>query len=95
MASHLLELGEVKSMKPLLLLGALLGFLTGAILGLLNHSGWPAILWRSTLAAHAVGVLFRWWGRCWTQNLRLAQQERFAALMAQRKESKNNPAKQK
>ncbi len=80
-------------MKPLLLLGALIGFLTGIVLGLLNQSGWPSILWRSTLAALAVGVLFRWWGKCWTQNLRVAQRERHAALMAQRKESKNNPAK--
>lgn len=80
-------------MKPLLLLGAVIGFLTGIILGLLNQSSWPSILWRSALAALAIGVLFRWWGRCWSQNLRSSQQERFAALMAQRKESKNNPAK--
>ena len=80
-------------MKPLLLLGALIGFLTGIVLGLLNQSGWPSILWRSTFAALAVGVLFRWWGRCWTQSLRVAQQERFATLLAQRKESQNTPAK--
>jgi hypothetical protein len=80
-------------MKPLLLLGAVIGFLTGIVLGLLNQSSWPSILWRSALAALAIGVLFRWWGRCWSQSLRTSQQERFAALMAQRKESKNNPAK--
>lgn len=80
-------------MRPLLLLGALVGFLNGAILGLLSQSSWPSILWRSTLAALAVGLLFRWWGRCWTQNLRVAQQERFAALLAQRKESKQAAAK--
>jgi hypothetical protein len=80
-------------MRPLLLLGALVGFLTGTILGLLNHSGWPAILWRSAFAALAVGVLFRWWGKCWTQSLRVAQQERFAALVAQRKESKQPSSK--
>jgi len=71
----------------------LVGFLTGTILGLLNQSGWPSILWRSTLAALAVGVLFRWWGRCWTQSLRVAQQERFTALLAQRKETKQAAAK--
>jgi hypothetical protein len=80
-------------MKPLLLLGALIGFLTGIGLGLLNQSAWPSILWRSAFVALVAGVLFRWWGRCWTQSLRVAQQERFATLMAQRKENQNHPAK--
>jgi hypothetical protein len=92
MASHLLTATSVKSLKSLLLLGAIIGFLTGIALGLLNQSGWPSILWRSAAAALVVGILFRWWGRCWTQCLRSAQQERFAALMAQRKEKQSKAA---
>ena len=83
----------MNSLRSLLLLGALLGFLTGTALGLLNQSSWPEILWRSALAALAIGILFRWWGKCWTQNLRSAQQERLAALIAQRRESKKASAK--
>jgi len=79
-------------MKPLLLIGALMGFLTGIVLGLVNQSDWPSILWRSALAALVFGMLLRWWGQRWTQCLRAAQQERFEALMAQRKENKNTQA---
>lgn len=68
-----------------------MGFLTGIVLGLVNQSTWPSILWRSALAALVFGVLLRWWGHCWTQCLRTAQQERLAVLMAERKESKNTP----
>lgn len=78
----------MKSLKPLLVLGAFLGFLSGVLLGLLNHSDWPAILWRASAAALVLGVLLRWWGRCWADCLRVAQQERFAVLMAQRQEQK-------
>ncbi len=77
---------ELKSLKPLLLLGAFLGFFLGVLLGLANQSDWPSILWRSSAAALGFGVLFRWWGRCWTAGLRVAQQERYAALLAQRQE---------
>ena len=82
-------------MRPLLLVGAITGFLTGMFLGLLNNSNWPAMLWRSSFAAVAIAVLLRWWGQRWTECLRLAQQERFAAALAQRKareESQNPPA---
>jgi hypothetical protein len=90
MASHLLKHDtNLKSMKLLLLIGALVGFLTGVVLGLANQSGWPMILWRSAFASLAFGILLRWWGQRWVQCLRTAQQERFAALMAQRKDSKN------
>ncbi len=87
----------MKSLKPLLLLGALAGFLMGVLLGLVNQSDWPSILWRSTAAALAIAVLMRWWGQRWTDCLRAAQQERFIALMAQRQErqAKKNPPTKK
>jgi len=76
----------VKTLRPLLLVGALTGFLTGIVLGLLHQSDWPVMLWRSAAAALVLGVLLRWWGQRWTECLRLAQQERFAALLIERQE---------
>lgn len=78
----------MKSLKPLLVLGALTGFLAGVLLGLANRSDWPSILWRSSSASLVLAVLLRWWGQRWTECLRLAQQERLAELMAQRQERK-------
>lgn len=79
-------------MRSLLLFGAVSGLSTGVILGLLNHSDWPSILWRSMLAALALGVLLRWWGQRWAECLRAAQQERFAKMVEQRGEP-NEPRK--
>ena len=73
-------------MKLLMILGAMVGFLTGIILGLVHQAEWPALLWRSSLAALAVGGLLRWWGKVWLNGLRQSNQERMAALAAQRKE---------
>lgn len=78
----------MKSLRPLLVIGALLGFLMGFGLGLANRSAWPSMLWRSSAAALGLGVMMRWWGRCWTDGLRVAQRERLAALAAQRQEHK-------
>jgi hypothetical protein len=76
-----------------MLLGAIIGFLAGVLLGMGGQNDWSAILWRSTLGALVVGVLLRWWGQRWVQCLREAQHERLAELMAQRKEAKNAPTK--
>lgn len=97
MASSLLSTPQVKSLRPLLLVGALTGFLIGLVLGLLNRSDWPGMLWRSCSAALAIAVLLRWWGQRWTESLRLAQQERYNAVLAQqrerdRKREENSPA---
>ncbi len=80
----------MKSVKPLLLVGALAGFLAGVTLGLVNQSDWPSILWRSSLASLGFSVLLRWWGKRWTECLKLAQQDRYAAMVAQRKERKDS-----
>lgn len=64
---------------------------------MVNQSDWQSILWRSSLASLGFSVLLRWWGRRWSECLRLAQQERYAAMLAQRKErkeSKNSRATQ-
>jgi hypothetical protein len=73
-------------MRSLLLFGAVTGLAIGVILGLLNRSDWPSILWRSMLAALSVGVLLRWWGQRWAECLRAAQQERFAKMLEPRQE---------
>jgi hypothetical protein len=73
-------------MRPLLLIGALTGFTTGIVLGLLNRTDWPGMLWRSSFAALAIAVLLRWWGQRWTECLRLAQQERYNTALAQRRQ---------
>lgn len=80
-------------MKLLMIIGAMIGFLTGVTLGLVHQAEWPAILWRASLAALAVGVLMRWWGRAWLRGLRQANYERAVALAAQRKETKTAATK--
>lgn len=79
-------------MKLLMLLGAMVGFLAGVLLGMGNQCDWATILWRSTLGALVLGVLLRWWGQRWILCLRQAQHERWVALMAQRKDACNLPA---
>jgi hypothetical protein len=66
-------------MKKLMITGGLLGFVIGISFGLLQHSGWPSILWRASVAAFGSGVLMRWWGRIWVRSLQQAYQERHAA----------------
>jgi hypothetical protein len=63
-------------MKMLMLIGAILGFALGIALGLVGQAEWPAMLWRASVAAAAVGWLMRWWGRIWVRGLHdsLAQQ---------------------
>ena len=67
-------------MKKLMILGALIGFSSGLILGALQGAAWPDMLWRASVACFVSSYLFRWWGRVWLQALRQAQQERLALL---------------
>ena len=69
-------------MKALIILGAIIGFLTGAGFGLAGNSPWPYALWHACAAALAAGVLTRWWSRVWIQSLQdslIEQQKRQAA----------------
>ena len=65
-------------MKKLMILGGLIGFSAGVVLGLRQQSPWPEILWRSSIVCFAASCLFRWWGRVWLRSLRQAQIERLA-----------------
>jgi hypothetical protein len=67
-------------MKKLMIMGALIGFSSGLILGALQGATWPDMLWRASVACFVTSYLFRWWGRVWLQALRQAQQERLALL---------------
>jgi hypothetical protein len=57
-------------MKALIILGAIVGFLTGAAFGLAGNSPWPNALWHACAAALAAALLTRWWSRVWMQSLR-------------------------
>ena len=63
-------------MKKLMILGALIGFASGVIIGLAKGSPWPDVLWRSSVVCFIASYLFRWWGRVWLRSLHQAQIER-------------------
>jgi hypothetical protein len=69
-------------MKVLMILGGFLGFATGVTFGMVQESSWPSILWRSSGAALATGLLLRWWGRQWVARFHDARRERQAERMA-------------
>lgn len=74
-------------MKPLMILGGLLGFGIGVSVGLVQQSDWPSILWRSALAAYGAGMLMRWWGGVWLKGLNEVGEERLAAARARAAEA--------
>ncbi len=63
-------------MKKLMILGALIGFSSGLLLGTLQGASWPDALWRASVVCLVSSYLFRWWGRMWLQALRQAQEQR-------------------
>ena len=79
-------------MKSLMIIGAVIGFGTSTVLGLLCQSDWTGILGRGSVAALGAGWMMRWWGRTWLKELRTAleqrQREQEALEAAQSKEAK-------
>ncbi len=75
-------------MKMMMLSGAALGFAVGITFSLLRASPWPTVVWQACVAAYVSGMMFRWWGRQWTRNLRLALIEK---QMAAVREAVNQP----
>lgn len=57
-------------MKKMMIMGGFLGFGIGMITGLVNEVAWPALFFRSCLAALFSGLLFRWWGHVWLSGLK-------------------------
>lgn len=80
-------------MKSLMILGGLLGFGIGVSIGLLQHSDWSSILWRSAVVAYGTGWLMRWWGQVWLQGLREVGEERLAAARARATEAERTSSK--
>ena len=69
-------------MKKMMTIGGLAGFGSGILLGLAQDCSWPAILWRSSVAAVAAGLLLRWWGKIWMLSLQQSYFEQVAASVA-------------
>ena len=69
-------------MKKLMIMGGLIGFLIGILLGLMQGVGWPALLWRGSIASLAVGLLLRWDGGVWIRSLLESRAQRLAAEAA-------------
>jgi len=63
-------------MKPLMIFGALIGFLIGCSSALTGLSSWPTALWRASAAALVAAVLTRWWTRVWLQGLQESLSQR-------------------
>jgi hypothetical protein len=66
-------------MKLLMVVGGGLGFVIGLGFGLAQQTQWPTVVWRSSLAALAAGLLLRWWGALWVRCLYEVRRERQAA----------------
>ena len=66
-------------MKSLMILGSLVGFVTGAGFSLNGGCPWSIALWRASAAALMVALLARWWGRVWLQGLQGAKEQRLQA----------------
>jgi hypothetical protein len=69
-------------MKKLMIMGGLVGFLTGIAAGVAHGSSWSSIFWRASIAAVIAGFLLRWWGQVWMNGLAQAYQEKLAAAEA-------------
>jgi hypothetical protein len=63
-------------MKPLMILGALVGFLIGTVFGFTGRSAWPTALWRGSVAALGAAILTRWWVVVWIQGLQESLSQR-------------------
>lgn len=77
-------------MKLIMVLGGVIGFGIGMAFSWAQGSSWPAILWRSAVAALVSGILLRWWGRLWLKCLSESYQERQAALKKQAASTPSN-----
>jgi hypothetical protein len=63
-------------MKKLMIMGALIGFSSGLLLGTFQGASWPDALWRASITCFVASYLFRWWGRMWLNALRQANEQR-------------------
>lgn len=78
-------------MKPLMILGSLVGFVIGSGFSLAGNCPWPIVLWRACVGALLAGVLARWWGRIWLEGLQSAIENRRRPRLTLNPETKNKP----
>lgn len=64
-----------------MIIGGLIGFLIGILVGSAQDASGSTILWRSSVAALLAGVSLRWWGRVWIKCLIQSQQQRAAGAV--------------
>lgn len=76
-------------MKLIMVLGGVIGFAIGISFSWAQGSSWPAMIWRSAVAALVAGILLRWWGRLWIKCLQESHLERQTAL---KKQAASNPS---
>lgn len=69
-------------MKPFMIFGAILGFLIGIGFSLEGNCSWSTAFWRGCAVSLVAGVLARWWGGVWLENLRDAVKQRQYRRMA-------------
>ncbi|MGC8744138.1 MAG: hypothetical protein ACP5T0_09705 [Verrucomicrobiia bacterium] len=60
-------------MKLMLMIGGLIGFGTGVMLGLAQSGSWQDIIWKSAVAAYIAGILMKWWGKIWVKCIKEAE----------------------
>jgi len=56
-------------MKPLMILGSLVGFVIGAGFSMAGDCPWATVFWRASVAALLAAILARWWSRLWFKGL--------------------------
>lgn len=69
-------------MRAWMILGGLIGFVIGLLLGLAQGSSWPTILWRASVGSLVMGMLLRWWAGVCISSLKSAERERVVAARA-------------
>lgn len=74
-------------MKAIMILGANVGFVLGFLASIQGGCSGAVALWHACAAALVGGVLSRWWGRVWFQELNsmLEQRRRERAAAAENK----------
>jgi hypothetical protein len=80
-------------MKKLMITGALLGYCLGLVLGLLQQSSWPSILWRASVACFVSAVLMRWWGQMWVKSWQIACYQKLVANQEAARQAKKSQSK--
>ena len=61
-------------MKLLILLGGLVGFVTGIGLGLIRENSLSSVVLHACVVMYLGGLLMRWWGRAWIRGLQFTNE---------------------